>query len=218
MSTYSIKGPDMSRNKALAGTTVSSRGMNVTYDADGYAVKAVNYGHRLYVQTSKSIRAPSMEAALAGDSRTGYDGPDEDRTHFSDREFARAVELRRQVSEGRLSAKEANDQLEEIRRMYGYSFGASGDRYAEIELPEEQPEEVAKAQAKLVTAQAAPAQSAAPPRETASETEQLRESYQTQLREQQQRRTVYSELEGLRVKDMIRADALLALMDEEEDD
>ena len=225
MSTYSIKGPDMSRNKALAGMTVSSKGMNVTYNEDGYAVTAVNYRHQLYAQTSRSICAPSKEAALAGDSRTGYDGPDEDRTHFSDREFAQAVELRRRVAEGKLSEKEANEQLEEIRRMYGYSFGAGGNQYAAIELPKERPEEAITAQGASVTAQGASVRNAAPPRETDSETEQLRESWQTQLREQQQRRTVYSELEELRVKDMIRvdvkgkaSDALLELMDEDEDD
>ena len=224
MSTYSIKGPDMSRNVALAGMTVSSKGMNVTYDENGYAVTAVNYRHRLYAETSRSICAPSKEAALAGDSRTGYDGPDEDRTHFTDREFARAVELRRQVAAGKLSDKEANAQIEEIRRTYGYSFGTSGSRYAAIELTE-WPEKDVTAQAASVTAQAASVQSAEPPRETDSETEQLRESWQTQLREQQQSRTVHSELEELRVQDMIRvdgkgkvSDALLALMDEDEDD
>lgn len=224
MITYSIKRPDMSRNMALAGMTVSSRGMNVTYDEDGYAVKAINYGHSLYNGTSKSICAPSKEAVLAGDSRAGYDGPDEDRTHFSDSEFARAVELRSQVAAGKLSAAAANDQLEEIRRLYGYSFGTSGRQYAAITLPEERPEEVAKAQAKSVVAQTASVQSAAP-QDAGSGTEQFRESYQAQLREQQQNRTMHSELEELRVKDMIRADgkgraadAFLALMDEEEDD
>lgn len=36
-----IKGPDMSRNEKLAGKTVYSHGFNVTYDEDGYAVKAI---------------------------------------------------------------------------------------------------------------------------------------------------------------------------------
>ena len=224
MTTYSIKRPDMSQNIALAGMTVSSRGMNITYDEKGHAVKASNYGHSLYNGTSKSICAPSKEAVLAGDSRTGYDGPDEDRTHFSDSEFARAVELRSQVAEGKLSAAAANEQLEDIRRLYGYSFGTSGKQYAAISLPEERPEEVAKAQAQSTVAQAKSVQSAAP-QDADSEAELFRESYQARLREQQQNRTVYSELEELRVKDMIRvdgkgrtADALLALMDEEEDE
>lgn len=231
MTTYSIKMPDMSRNMALAGKTVSSRGMNVTYDENGYAVKAANYTHQLYEGTRKSICAPSKEAVLAGDSRAGYDGPDEDRMHFSDREFAQAVELRGKVAAGQMSAAEANERLEEIRRLYGYSLGASGSQYAAITLPEERPDEVARAQAKAAVAQVASAQAAsvqsAVPQDTDGEsgTEQLRESFQAQLREQQQNRTLYSELEELRVKDMIRvngkekvADVLLELMGEDEDD
>lgn len=239
MTTHMVR-PDMSRNMALAGMTVSSKGMNVTYDEKGYAVKAVNYGHWLFAGTSKGIVAPSKEAVLAGDGRTGYDGPDEDRTHFSDREFARAMELRRQVAEGTLSEREANDQLEEIRRLYGYSFGSSGGQYAEITLPEERPEEVAKARmaiaaeaeaASVITAEessvaagASSVQNAAPPRDEVSGVEELRSSYQTQLLEQQQRQAMRDELEELRVKDMIRvnvnekvSNALLGLTDEDED-
>lgn len=37
---YSSKMPDMSRNTALAGQTVRSNGMNVSYDSNGYATKA----------------------------------------------------------------------------------------------------------------------------------------------------------------------------------
>ena len=41
MAKDNIKEPDMSRNTKLAGKTVYSRGWNVTYDEDGYAVKAI---------------------------------------------------------------------------------------------------------------------------------------------------------------------------------
>ena len=225
MSSYSIKPPDMSRNIALAGKTVSTRGMNVTYDEKGYAVKAVNYNHHLFAETRKSICAPSKEAVLAGDSRTGYDGPEEDRTHFSDSQFARAVELRRQVAEGKLSDREANAQIEEMRRLYGYSFGASGTQYAAIVLPEERPEEVAKARAQSVTAQETSVQSAAPKHLVDNEDEQLRESCRTQLDEQQQYQSMLHELKELRVQDMIRvsgkgmtSDALLELLGEDEND
>lgn len=221
---YSVKMPDMSRNVALAGQTVSSRGMNVTYDENGYAVKATNYGHKFFAQTSKGIRAPSKEAVLASGSRTGYDGPVEDQMHFSDHEFARAVDLRRQVAEGKLSDKEANDLIEEIRRTYGYSFGASGTQYAAAILPDRQPDDVVMAQIASAKAQAASVQSAAPRREN-SETEHLRSSYQEQLREQQQRQTIHGELEELRVKDVVRAggkgkasEILLDLMDEDENE
>lgn len=221
---YSVKKPDMSRNVALAGQTVSSRGMNVTYDENGYAVKATNYGHKFFDQTSKGIRAPSKEAVLASGSRTGYDGPVEDQMHFSDHEFARAVDLRRQVAEGKLSGKEANDLIEEIRRTYGYSFGASGTQYAAAVLPDRQPDDVVMAQITSAKAQAASVQSAAPRREN-SETEHLRSSYQEQLREQQQFQTIHGELEELRVKDIVRvsgkgkaSDILLDLMDEDENE
>lgn len=38
---YTQKGPDMSRNEKLAGMTVYSKGYNVTYDEDGYAVQSI---------------------------------------------------------------------------------------------------------------------------------------------------------------------------------
>ena len=63
---YSSKMPDMSRNKALAGKTVYSRGMNVTYDDQGYAVKAINPDPPNFKGTTKSIHAQPIEDALAG--------------------------------------------------------------------------------------------------------------------------------------------------------
>lgn len=223
MTQYSIKGPDMSRNMALAGKTVSSKGMNVTYDENGYAVKAVNCGHKTFAETSKSIFAPSKEAVLAAAERTGYDGPDEDRTHFSDREFARAVELRRKVASGEMSAGDANDQLEEIRRMYGYTFGAGGNSYAKILLPEERPEEVARAGLKPAATETS-VQAASQQTSTSGEAQSLRDAMKTQLREQQQRQTLQNELEELRVQNLLKpdakektADALLDMMDREDD-
>ena len=63
---YSQKMPDMSRNKALAGKTVYSRGMNVTYDELGYAVKARNPDHPNFKGTTMSVYAQPIEDALAG--------------------------------------------------------------------------------------------------------------------------------------------------------
>ena len=63
---YSRKQPDMSRNPALAGKTVYTRGMNVTYDENGYAVNAVNPDHKLYKGTTMSVHAQPKEDALAG--------------------------------------------------------------------------------------------------------------------------------------------------------
>ena len=63
---YSQKMPDMRRNKALAGKTVYSRGMNVTYDGLGYAVKARNPDHPSFKGTTMSVHAQPIEDALAG--------------------------------------------------------------------------------------------------------------------------------------------------------
>lgn len=63
---YSRKMPDVSRNPALAGKTVYSRGMNVTYDKNGYAVKASNPHHPNFKGTTRSIPAQPIADALAG--------------------------------------------------------------------------------------------------------------------------------------------------------
>ena len=63
---YSRKGPDMSRNTALAGRTVYSRGMNVTYNELGYAVKSYNPHHPHFKGTTRSLPAQPIEDALAG--------------------------------------------------------------------------------------------------------------------------------------------------------
>lgn len=63
---YSRKQPDRSQNKALAGKTVYSRGMNVTYDDQGYVAKMYNPDHENYKDTTMSARAQPIEDALAG--------------------------------------------------------------------------------------------------------------------------------------------------------
>ena len=63
---YSQQMPDMSRNTALAGKTVYSRGMNVTYNERGYAVKARNPDHPQFKGTTMSVHAQPIEDALAG--------------------------------------------------------------------------------------------------------------------------------------------------------
>ena len=68
---------------ALAGKTVSSRGMNVTYDEDGYAVSAVNYSHKIFANTEKSIAAPSIDTVLSSAERSGYGGSVYDQQYFS---------------------------------------------------------------------------------------------------------------------------------------
>lgn len=63
----------MSRNTALAGQTVYTDGMNVTYDENGYAVKATNPDHPNYAGTTKSVYAQDKDAALRGESYTPPD-------------------------------------------------------------------------------------------------------------------------------------------------
>ena len=67
---YSTKQPDMSRNTALAGKTVYSNGMNVTYDSQGYATTATNPNHSSYAGTTRSVHAQDKDAALRGESWT----------------------------------------------------------------------------------------------------------------------------------------------------
>ena len=67
---YSTKQPDMGRNTALAGKTVYSNGMNVTYDSNGYATKATNPDHGNYAGTTRSVHAQDKDAALRGESWT----------------------------------------------------------------------------------------------------------------------------------------------------
>ena len=73
---YSWKQPDMSRNEALAGQTVYSNGMNVTYDENGHATKAVNPDHSNYAGTTMSVHAQPIEDALAGKPWTPPDTSD----------------------------------------------------------------------------------------------------------------------------------------------
>ena len=63
----------MSRNTALAGKTVYSNGMNVTYNDQGYAVRAENPSHSSFAGTTKSVAAQRIEDALAGKEWTPPD-------------------------------------------------------------------------------------------------------------------------------------------------
>jgi len=177
MTVYSVKMPDMSRNVALAGQTVSSRGMNITYDENGYAVKAVHYGSKFLEQTEKSVRAASADAVLGSEQRASYVGSTYDRDHFSDTELAYAEELSRRVADGSLSAEEYNIHMENVRALYGYSGGTTGAEY--IALPRnKQPGQVLAEEraARQTVAQAEPAaadeavHSSAPAAETAQGT------------------------------------------------
>jgi len=233
MTTYSIKPPDMSRNIALAGKTVSSRGMNVTYDELGYAVSAVNYGHKIFAGTKDSVRAPSIEAALSGGERNTFAGSVYDRQHFSDRELAHAAELKQQVAEGKLREEQANAYLDEIRALYGYSGGRSGNEYVMLDLPArpvggEPVSVVASARSVQNDAPAQPSLSAPSAQGTpAAETErEMQEAYQEELRLQQQAQTLQSGLKELRAQDRLAklaekeqvSDALLEMLAGEDEE
>ncbi len=58
--------PDMSRNTALAGRTVSKGSFNITYDENGYAISATNYRHEHFAGTDYAIQAPPAEDASSG--------------------------------------------------------------------------------------------------------------------------------------------------------
>lgn len=61
----SIKGPDMSRNEKLAGKIVYSRGFNVEYDADGYAISATKADYINSDGVNVSPKARPIEEVLA---------------------------------------------------------------------------------------------------------------------------------------------------------
>ena len=211
MSEFAIKPPDMSRNMALAGKTVSSRGMNITYDELGYAVKAVNYGSKVFEGTVRSVRAPSKEAVLADAGRAADTGLTQDLEYFSDRELAHASDLRQQVAEGTLSENKANEYLNEIRKMYGYSGGSSGHEYTRLSYPEQREQPVVAAEERAQSIQSSGA-------------EQLRDSYQEQLKQQQQIQSLQSELNDLRTDALLRSygeqkkNELFDVLFEDEDD
>ena len=62
---YTQKGPDMSRNEKLAGKTVYSKGFNVTYNAEGYAIQAIRADFVNMDGDNVSPKAQPIEEALA---------------------------------------------------------------------------------------------------------------------------------------------------------
>ncbi len=235
-----IRKPDLSRNMALAGKTVSVRGRNVTYNERGYVVETSDYGNKYFEGTMRSVRAPSIEAVLSGGDRGGYTGPAEDLAHFSDRELETVAGLQRQVADGTLSAERANEYIEEIRRLYGYSGGAGGNEFIALQYDKKvgevaAAEEAARAVAppsfthadmassvQAVSAQNDPAPKAdAQGADTAGGAERLREEFQRTLRVQQGQQSVR---DALRDADYLKGlgeqkrDELFDALFEDEDD
>lgn len=128
------KGPDMRRDKDLAGQTVSKGGYNITYDEDGYATKATNYKHDLFKGTDRGVAARSSDTVKSPSDRGGYGGSSYDQDYFSDSELQQAAELRELASSGKITWAEAHDYTERVRNKYGYSGGDDGSKYLKSDL------------------------------------------------------------------------------------
>jgi len=114
---------DMRYHPELAGQTVYSNGMNVTYDNHGMPSWAINPNHAAWAGTDRSVRAPSVQAALRGDT-SSYDNQ-----YLSDNELAQIAAMQAAAERGEISWDMAHQQAEAIRARYGYSGGAAGNAY-----------------------------------------------------------------------------------------
>lgn len=122
--------PDMSRNKDLAGKTVSKGGYNISYNENGYATSAIKTGSK----TGKAA-APSADTVSGGGSDRGsYGGSVYDQEHFSDDELRSAAEVRAAAAAGKTTWEDAHDYVERIRSNYGYSGDSDGSRYIPLEM------------------------------------------------------------------------------------
>lgn len=138
--------PDLSRNTALAGQTVSQGGYNVTYNDDGYAVKASNYRNSGYSGTSRSVAAPSADAVLSGGERTVSGGSASDRSYMSDKDLETINTLRSMYQEAQRAGDSAgmsyaHGQAEALRSKYGYSGGTDGSGYSALSVKRWNPDE-----------------------------------------------------------------------------
>lgn len=114
--------PDMSRNKDLAGKTVSKGGYNISYNENGYATSAIKTGSK----TGKAA-APSADTVSGG-------GSVYDQEHFSNDELRSAAEVRAAAAAGKTTWADAHDYVERIRSNYGYSGDSDGSRYIPLEM------------------------------------------------------------------------------------
>ena len=122
--------PDMSRNKDLAGKTVSKGGYNISYNENGYATSAIKTGSK----TGKAA-APSADTVGGGGSDRGsYGGSVYDQEHFSNDELRSAAEVRAAAAAGKTTWADAHDYVERIRGNYGYSGDSDGSRYIPLEM------------------------------------------------------------------------------------
>ena len=123
--------PDMSRDKDLAGLTVSKGGYSITYDDNGYATKAVNNDGRM--------SAASVDAVTGGGGvdRGSYGGSVYDQQYFSNSELASAAEVRAAAEAGKTTWDDAHAYVEGIRANYGYSGDTDGSKYIPLAQDED---------------------------------------------------------------------------------
>ena len=121
--------PDMSRNKDLAGKTVSKGGYNISYNENGYATSTIKTGSK----TGKAA-APSADTVGGGSDRGSYGGSVYDQEHFSNDELRSAAEVRAAAAAGKTTWADAHDYVERIRSNYGYSGDSDGSRYIPLEM------------------------------------------------------------------------------------
>lgn len=125
---------NMSRNKDLAGHTVSKGGYNITYDKNGYATRASNYRHDSYAGTDRGVAAKSADTVKSSIDRGSYGGSSYDQSNFSDSELQQAAKLRQMASSGSIPWAQAHDYVERVRDKYGYSGGDDGSKYIKKDL------------------------------------------------------------------------------------
>ena len=121
--------PDMSRNKDLAGKTVSKGGYNISYNENGYATSVTKTGSK----TGKAA-APSADTVGGGSDRGSYGGSVYDQEYFSNDELRSAAEVRAAAAAGKTTWADAHDYVERIRSNYGYSGDSDGSRYIPLEM------------------------------------------------------------------------------------
>ena len=124
----------MSRDKDLAGKTVSKGGYNITYDENGYATEATNYKSDHFAGTEKSKAAQSADSVKGSSDRGSYGGSSYDQNYLTDAELKSAAELRDMAASGKISWAEAHDYVERVRGKYGYSGGQDGSKFIASDL------------------------------------------------------------------------------------
>lgn len=128
---YSTKQPDMSRREDLAGKTVSSNGMNVTYDDRGYAVSAKNYA-AINDTRAQSKDVYDGDQALRKAAKEQYGLSDYDVQNMSDRQVQGLIDTRQLINSGVVPQDEGHNIYEGVRAQYGYSGGDDGSQYIKL--------------------------------------------------------------------------------------